>query len=203
MATTTKIPLKLATIACALFAISSGAFAQVQIAKPKIEISIQKTPRFSVQGPKEQRDTQKHWLQCEVEFTATERGGNQNEEYIEEIEFKYYITVKPKAGVERKVYTITVPHINIPKGDQVYSVVYMSPTTLGKIIGKSASPSKSDIDVAVEIRHKGALIAGDATKSPSSKWWTKMAQEDGKVLNKYETPFAPLWWDRYVEVKGR
>ena len=128
-------------------------------------------------------------------------GGPPNEEFLDNLEFKYFITIKPKNARDRKVYTLTVPHIDIPKGDQMYSVAYMSPTTIGKIIGKDTTPSKSDIDVAVEVRYKGALVEGDATKSPSSKWWNNMAQEDGKVLKKSETPFANLWLDRYAEVQ--
>ena len=85
----------------------------------------------------------------------------------------------------------------------IYSVAYMSPTTIAKIIGKSKMPSKSDIDVAVEIRSQGTLIAGDKTTSGSKKWWTELPQAEGLVLDKTKTPFAPLWWDRYAEVQGR
>jgi hypothetical protein len=78
----------------------------------------------------------------------------------------------------------------------------MSPSTVGKIVGKTATPNKSDIEVAVEIRHQGKLIAGDATSRASSRWWNNMSQKEGLVLNKGETPFALLWLDRYAEVKG-
>ena len=53
-----------------------------------------------------------------------------------------------------------------------------------------------------DVRIGGQLLAGDATKSPSSRWWNTMPQATGLVLGKDKTPFAPLWWDRYSEMKS-
>jgi hypothetical protein len=35
------------------------------------------------------------------------------------------------------------------------------------------------------------------------QWYANMSQVSGFVLNKNETPFAPLYWDRYEQIKGR
>lgn len=202
MAITRNSPAIIATIGCFLLAFSPAAFAQtVKVDKPKIGIEIQKTPRFSVQGPKEKRDTQKFWIEIEVEFKANQQGGDPNNEFIDEIEVKYFITVTPKNAKDRKVYTMTVNHGPILKDQTTYSVAYISPNNVAKIVGKDKTPGKADVDVAVEIRYQGQLVAGDSTKSPSSKWWNKMSQEEGMVLKKSETPFAPLWYDRYAEEK--
>lgn len=202
MAFTKKTPLTLALLGASLLAFSSSASAQaVKVDQPKIDITIQKTPRFTVSGPKEKRDTQKFWIEVEVEFEADQ--ANPKEDFISELEIKYFITMTPKTGEVRKVYTLGVSHVNIPKNEKAYSVAYMSPTTIAKIIGKDKVPSKADIDVAVEIRSQGTLVAGDATKSASKKWWNTMPQAEGMVLNKSNTPFATLWVDRYVEEKAR
>lgn len=201
MATTTKIPFTFAAMAAALFAFSSPASAEVKVDKPKIDITIQKTPRFQISGPKEKRDTQKVWIEVEVEFKADDRSGDPKEEFIGDLEFKYFIALKAKDN-KTKAYTLTVNHTNILKGETLYSVAYISPMTIAKIMGKDAIPNKSSIEVAVEIRHGGTLKAGDATKSPSSKWWNTIPNVDGMVLNKNQTPFAPLWWDRYAEIEG-
>lgn len=202
MAITSNSPLRLAAIGCFLLALSPAGFAQkVEVDKPKINIEIQKTPRFGQQGPKEKRDTQKFWIEVEVEFKADQKGGDPNNEFIDELEFKYFITVTPKNAKDRKVYTLTINHGPILKGETSYSVAYISPNNIAKIVGKEKVPGKADVDVAVEIRHQGQLIGGDSTKSPSSKWWNSMSQAEGMVMKKSETPFAPLWWDRYAEEK--
>jgi len=33
------------------------------------------------------------------------------------------------------------------------------------------------------------------------QWYANMSQVSGFVLNKNETPFAPLYWDRYEQIK--
>ena len=203
MAFIKKTPSSLSVISAIFILFSSGVLAQkIEVKDPKIEITIQKTPRYSPNGPKEKRDTQKFWIEVEVGFKADQKG-KPDEEHIAQLEFKYYITIKPKDPKNRKVYTLSLTHVNIPKDEGIYSVAYMSPTTIAKIIGKSKMPSKSDIDVAVEIRSQGTLIAGDKTTSGSKKWWTELPQAEGLVLDKTKTPFAPLWWDRYAEVQGR
>ena len=201
MATTTKFPLMIAACAAAMFTFSNPASAQVKVEKPKIEITIQETPRFNPETNDDKRDTQLYWIEVEVEFEADERGGKPGAEYIDALEFKYFITVKPRDPKDRKVYTLTVDHINIPKGEKTYSVAYMAPVTVGTIIGKDARPTKADIDVAVEVRHNGTLIAGDATKDPKKKWWNSIPNVDGLVLPKGKTPFAVLWYDRYAQSK--
>ena len=98
MATTTKKPFTLAAIAAALFAFSPTAEAAVTVDKPKIDINIQKTPRFNVSGPKEKRDTQKVWVEVEVEFQADDKAGDPKEDFVGDIEFKYFIALKAKDG---------------------------------------------------------------------------------------------------------
>jgi hypothetical protein len=38
------------------------------------------------------------------------------------------------------------------------------------------------------------------TRSPA-QWFATIPQISGFVLNKNETPFAPLYWDRYEQIK--
>jgi len=35
------------------------------------------------------------------------------------------------------------------------------------------------------------------------QWFATLPQISGFVLNKDQTPFAPLYWDRYPQIKGR
>lgn len=201
MAITTKLPVMLAAMAASMFAFTSPAEAATTVDKPKINIEVQKTPRYNVSGPKEKRDTQKFWVEVEVEFIADKKSGDPNDDFVDPLEFKYFIALKAKDG-QTKVYTLSVTHTNVLKGEKLYSVAYMSPTAVAKIMGKNATLNKSSIQVAVEIRSGGSLVAGDATTRPSQKWWNSLPNVDGMVLNKNQTPFAPLWWDRYAEIQG-
>lgn len=202
MAITKNTPAVFALLGASLIAASSNAQAQaVKVDKPKIEVTIQKTPRFSADGPKAKRDTQKQWVEVEVEFKADI--ADPKADFIDQLEIRYYITLPPKTGEPRKVYTLTVNHVNIPKDEVVYSVAYMSPITIAKIMGKDKVPGKADVEVAVEIRSQGAVVNGDATAKATSKWWTTMPAAEGLVLPKSKTPFAPLWLDRYAEEQTR
>jgi hypothetical protein len=37
----------------------------------------------------------------------------------------------------------------------------------------------------------------------AAQWYKAIPALSGLVLNKNETPFAPLYWDRYEQIKGR
>ncbi len=203
MAITSKSPVRLAAIGCALLAFSPAAFAQaVKVDKPKIGIEIQKTPRYAVQGPKEKRDTQKFWIEVEVEFKADQKGGDPNNEFIDEIEVKYFITVTPKNAKDRqglhddRSTTGRSSRIRPPTRSPIY-LLTISPRSSARTRLRARRTWMSRSRSAT----RDNWSAGDSTKSPSSKWWNNMSQAEGMVLKKSETPFAPLWFDRYAEEK--
>ncbi len=174
----------------------------IQVKVGKIEVALQKTPRITVEGgTKEKRDTQREWLEIEVEFEAQMKG---KDDYINELEFAYsvYFDNGDKA---RAIYTASVTHINIPKDETTFSSIYVSPTVLGKIFGKDKTVNPKDVWVAVEIKSQGALKGGDTNHKSSPPWWqsANAARMDGMLLNKSQTPFAFLWWDRYPEVRAQ
>jgi len=84
------------------------------------------------------------------------------------------------------------------------SVMYISPRTLerffdGKAPGTAASAL---VDVGVTITKQGQLVAEKSWKG-KGQWWSSLEQVNGYVLNKNETPFAPLAWDYYEAIKAR
>ncbi len=93
-----------------------------------------------------------------------------------------------------------VTHVNMLEGDKLYSAVYVSPTTLGKVTGKYRDFQKSAINaVAVEVSYNGRVIATESTGG-KGRWWEGLSAEQG-VLSKEKTPYALLWIDRYADVK--
>jgi hypothetical protein len=83
-------------------------------------------------------------------------------------------------------------------------VMYVSPRTLERFFeGKIPSTASSAItDVGVIITKQGQTVA-EASWKGRGQWWSALQQVNGYVLNKNETPFAPLAWDYYEAIKAR
>jgi hypothetical protein len=53
------------------------------------------------------------------------------------------------------------------------------------------------------------IVQGSAVKAEAylnraqPQWFETLPQVSGLVLNKDQTPFAPLYWDRYEQIKSR
>jgi hypothetical protein len=49
---------------------------------------------------------------------------------------------------------------------------------------------------------KGQVLDTKSFKAQgATQWWQTQQQVPGKVLNKNQTPFGPLLWDRYEQIK--
>ncbi len=163
----------------------------------KIGVELQPTPNFEAGGAKSKKiPRQKTWLEVEVEFQV--KGGNKAG-IVSDLQFRYYVALKGEDGKTR-LLTGDVNHVNLLEGEDLFSVIYLSPTTLGTVTGDFRNFQKSSINaVAVEVSYNGRVID---TKSdgPQSRWWEGLSAEQG-VLTKGKTPFALLWIDRYADVK--
>ena len=205
MKTTASTLAGCAAAALVLFTSPTKSHAQqgpVKVEVGKIIVTAPATPRFSLDGKSsKKRDDQKVWLEVEVQFQAKMAG---KDDYIDDLQFDYFVYFDvPARDGKRNLYTCTVNHINTPKDEEMFSAVYVSPTSLGKIFGKDKNINPNDVWVAVEIKANGALVGGDATKDAAKKWWNSqvITRVTDVLLNKGQTPFAPLWWDRYPEIK--
>jgi hypothetical protein len=156
----------------------------------KISRNLITTPQFNYTGaqqfPTNQRD---RWLEVEVEFAAAP-------EFTDELTFKYYILVNGK------LLTGEVTHTNIAAGRDNRSVMYVSPKTLARIMGNRAMTPNSVQNIAVQIVQQGAVKSELSLDRAGPNWFATVPQIAGLVLNKNETPFAPLYWDRYEQIKS-
>ena len=165
-----------------------------------ITVTAAKSPDFSVgSGLKEPKGVRKDWLQIDVSFTVTSRD---RDDFINDLEIRFFVLPKSADKKYLKLYTATVKHVDVLKGEELHSAVYLSPNSLARIYGKGKKPNPRDLWVAVEI-HSGSLIGGDVTDGKSSRWWQKEdAPRDGSMLRpKSKTPFAHLWFDSYAETR--
>lgn len=147
------------------------------------------TPQFTYTGaqqyPTNQRD---RWLEVEVEFAAAP-------ELTEALTFKYFILLNSR------LLTGEVTHINIAAGRANRSVMYVSPQTLARFAGNNAFTPNAVQNIAVQIVQQGAIKSELSIARAQPQWYASLPAVAGFVLNKNETPFAPIYWDRYEQIK--
>ena len=176
-------------------AVTSGLFAQArpaaaEFAVTKITRNLIATPQFTYTGAQQYQSNQRdRWLEVEVEFAAMP-------EVTDDLTFKYYILLNGK------LLTGEVTHTNIAASRENRSVMYVSPKTIARIMGKNPVTSQSIQNIAVQIVQQGAVKSELSLERAAAQWFASMPQITGSVLNKNETPFAPLYWDRYEQIKA-
>jgi hypothetical protein len=157
----------------------------------KIAPAVIQTPDYQYSGEK-RRSEQGKWLEIEVEFDAV---SNTPHKATDELTFKYYVLLNGTLFVGE------VTHINIIDGANI-SVMYIAPGTLTRAMQGKALTGSSIENIAVEISKQGALQSTlSFAKNSRPNWWQSMQQIPNLVVNKNQTPFAPLYWDRYPEIK--
>jgi len=176
-----------------LVLISAAAFGQ---ARPSVEFQITKIsknlitpPQFTYTGAQQYQANQRdRWLEVEVEFAAAP-------EFTDELTLKYYILINGK------VLTGEVTHVGVPAGREKRSVMYVPPRALARVMGTRAMTPNAVQNIAVQIVQQGAVKSELSHDRAQPQWFASMPQIAGSVLNKSETPFAPLYWDRYEQIK--
>lgn len=169
------------------------AFAQVRAVADfqitKITKNLISTPQFAYSGGEQHLSNQRdRWLEVEVDFAAAPA-------FTDELTFKYYILYNGK------LLTGEVTHTNIPAGRDNRSVMYVSPHTLARFSDNRPVTTNSFQNIAVQIVQQGTVKDEFSLVRAPVQWFAAIPQVSGFVLNKNETPFAPLYWDRYEQIK--
>jgi hypothetical protein len=156
----------------------------------KISPAVDTTPSISFNfGPQHPQGRAQQWLEVEVNFES-------NIDWTDELTVKYYILLADTC------LTGEVTHIDIPRGRDLYSVMYVSPRTIARILNGRPLTSMDIQDVGVQLIKQGQVLDTRSFKAQGDQqWWQNLQQVTGKVLNKDQTPFAPLIWDRYEQIK--
>src|SRR5216110_520215 len=150
----------------------------------KISTNFISSPQFTYTGADPfQADQRERWLEVEVTFACAP-------EFTDELTLKYFILVNGK------LLTGEVTHVNIPAGRENRSVMYVTPKTLQRLmLGRTVANN------AVQLMQQGALKDEISAQRAAPQWYATLPQVAGLVLNKNETPFMPLYWDRYCQIK--
>ena len=168
-------------------------------------IQAQSTPDIKAAYVKEKRWKPKDWLEFEIPFiAAAPRGSGANITTYDLLTFKYYLFLDNPDKKKQRILTAEVNHVNVPIGEGLASVVYLSPSAVQRLTGNPRVITSAVTLWGVEVTREGKTV-GFLSKD-GKKWWESPnapTTEPGVLKNKMETPFAPLWGDYHAEVQSQ
>lgn len=184
--------MKILALALLTFAVTAtGALAQAVVSPAsiklgRVEISAPSTPEYQITGGQNKRYKLGKWLEFEIGYET-------KAEEIDELTFKF------TALIENKLLDGEVTYVNIAQGRDHFAVMYLSPKSIDKLTGGKTLTAASIQNVWVEVNRQGQVLGRESFKPGQQPNLPHVA---GLVLNKMQTPFAPLFYDRYEEIKA-
>ena len=163
------------------------------------------SPQYT--GPGKQKNFKpKDWLEVEAKINIA-GGAASKGKVCEKLTVKWYVAVKnPEKVGHYMLLSKDVEHMNIPYDEDVWVSVYLSPVSIKRLTG-SDRPGKNSVEsVGYEVLVNGVKVAEEASSGRLKVgWWNAGSDKISKndtvpLLNKAETPFRAMWWDRYAEV---
>jgi len=176
----------------------------------EIKPNIVLTPNINFSLGSQKPARSKGWLEVEVSFNWNPRLAT--EKFADDLVVNFYVLLANKNPVnpsgtllvgQETLTSVPSPQIAANDGKtDLKTVMYASPRTLERFFdGKIPSSAAAAItDIGVTISRQGQLLAIKNLKGTGA-WWPQYQQTPGYLLNKSETPFAPLFWDYYEAVK--
>lgn len=175
----------------------------VDLKEPTIQA--QSTPDIKAAYVKDKRWKPKEWLEFEIPFiAAAPRSGGANLTTYDLLTFKYYLFLDNPDKKKQRILTAEVNHVNVPIGEGLASVVYLSPSAVYRLTGNARVNAGAVTLWGVEVTREGKTV-GFLSKD-GKKWWESPSApttEPAVLKNKMETPFAPLWGDYHAEVQSQ
>ncbi|MES2982403.1 MAG: Amuc_1102 family pilus-like protein [Verrucomicrobiota bacterium] len=183
----------------------SSANAQAYKAEPS-KPTFEDLPSPSFSGTKQKDFKPKDWLEIEASFKL-QMAPEPPSKTAEKVMVKWYIAVEhPDKPGAYLLLTKEITHVNVPLNEDIFSSVYLSPASIKRLTGKDRA-AKSIINlVGYEVLVNGEKVAQE-TSSSKVGWWNTASDKISRsetvpLLNKSETPFANMWWDRYAEIEA-
>ncbi|HET6407357.1 MAG TPA: Amuc_1102 family pilus-like protein [Chthoniobacteraceae bacterium] len=151
----------------------------------KIEVTAPSTPEYNITGGQNKRYKLGKWVEIEIPYETIPAE-------IDELTFKV------TALIENKLLDGEVSYVNIAKGREHYAVMYISPKSIEKLTGGAPLSPAGIGNVWVEVARQGQSLGKASFKASAQP---NVPHVTGMLLNKNVTPFAPLYYDRYEEIK--
>ena len=146
----------------------------------------------------------KEWLEIEAKLKV-EMSPAPKSKTADRILVKWYVAVEnPDKQGTYLLLTKDVTHVNIPLAEDVYSSVYLSPSSVRRITGGDRAGKSMVFMVGYEVLVNGVKVADKSSKGDPG-WWNTASNKISRseavpLLDKSESAFAHMWWDRYAEI---
>jgi hypothetical protein len=136
------------------------------------------------------------WHMIQVKFST-------EEELTEEIQVKFFLEAfDSKKQDQFVVLTSDVTFINIPKGLEHTAMVYLTPGSALRYVGKKAKNLK-DNNVHVDILENGRVVAQQDKKTDEANWYASAQQINSVLVALVESHFWPSESRRVNQIKVR
>jgi len=186
----------------AAVAIGSAFGQAVKVTGENPEFDDLPSPQFA--GVKNKRFTPLNWLEIETKLNI-QMEPEPVTKTCDKLTIKWYIAVKnrDKPGTFM-LLTKDIEHVNVPIGEEVYCSVFLSPASLRRITGSNSGGKGAVEYVGYEVLVNGEKVAQGTNKGKAG-WWNAASDKISRseavpLLNKDQTPFRDMWWDRYPEI---
>lgn len=168
------------------------------------------SPEFS--GGKQKSFKPKDWLEIEAKLKIS-LSPEPKSKTCEKLTVKWYVAVKnPEKPSSYLLLTKDIEHVNVPLDEDIFCSVYLSPASIKRLTGFDKGGKNAVEFVGYEVLVNGEKVAAETNKGSAGvggkpAWWNaasdKISRSDSvPLLNKSETPFSTMWWDRYAEVSA-
>jgi hypothetical protein len=124
----------------------------------------------------------RQWYKIEVQFSS-------RPEWADDIQMKYYVLVG--TGRDQRMFSGEITHVNVARGTQHYSAMFMHPNTLRRYGGGEVQA------VAVQLFHQNRLVDQTSDPTTGQRWWERFSPVPGYLLPPEDTPWAPIASERW------
>jgi hypothetical protein len=208
------------SIASLVLICASTAQAQVntEFSIKKIDPALVETPQISAGSYRKQQSGAARpipWLEVDVNFERNEVS-KQASKFTDDLVVNFYILLNNASLTEDKKPTLlsgSTTISDVPYGKGLHAAAFVAPQSLARYFDGKApiNIQQAVIDVGVTISSGSDLAAISSLKNldvakQGKGWWeaeSGMTKVSGRVLEKAQTPFAPLAWDYYLPSKSK
>lgn len=195
----------LAALTCAIVTVAFAPHADAQAYKvegKKPDFDDIQSPEFS--GGKQKSFKPNEWLEIEASIKVL-MSPEPPSKTADRIVVKWYVAVEnPDKQGTYLLLTKEITHVNVPLGEEVFSSVYLSPASVRRLSGSDRAGKSLVYLVGYEVLVNGEKLAQETSKEKAG-WWNSASDkisrsESVPLLDKSESAFAHMWWDRYAEI---
>ena len=193
-----------ASAVIAALSVGSAHGQTAKVAAEKTQFDDILSPEFA--GGKNKAFKPKNWLEIEAKIKVS-LSPEPVSKTCEKLTIKWYVAVKnPEKSGTMLLLTRDVQHVNLPLNEDIYCSIYLSPASILRLTGSSVGGKGVVEYVGYEVLINGEKVAQETNKGQPG-WWNAASNkisrsESVPLLNKTETPFSSMWWDRYAEVSA-